>query len=114
MNLSDDVAGATFMAAGSSAPELFTAILGVIVAKGDVGTGTVVGSAVYNVLFVIAICGLYAGREVPVTWWPLFRDSVFYSFTVIVLIIVIYDSRVSQGESIVMLLLYGIYIALMK
>ena len=28
--LSEDVAGATFMAAGSSAPELFTAILGML------------------------------------------------------------------------------------
>lgn len=28
LGLSDDVAGATFMAAGSSAPELFTALLG--------------------------------------------------------------------------------------
>ena len=28
MNLSEDVAGATFMAAGSSAPELFTSIIG--------------------------------------------------------------------------------------
>ena len=102
------------MAAGSSAPELFTAILGVIVAKGDVGTGTVVGSAVYNVLFVIAICGLYSGREVPVTWWPLFRDSIFYAFTVVVLIVVIADSQVSAGESFVMLLLYGLYILLMK
>ena len=33
MNLSPDVAGATFMAAGSSAPELATAIIGVFVAK---------------------------------------------------------------------------------
>ena len=28
LGLSDDVAGATFMAAGSSAPELFTSIVG--------------------------------------------------------------------------------------
>lgn len=45
LNLSDDVAGATLMSAGSSAPELFTAILGVFIAKGDVGTGAIVGSA---------------------------------------------------------------------
>ncbi len=31
--LSPDVAGATFMAAGSSAPELATAVIGVFVAK---------------------------------------------------------------------------------
>jgi len=28
LQLSDDVAGATFMAAGSSAPELFTSLIG--------------------------------------------------------------------------------------
>lgn len=45
LQLSEDVAGATLMSAGSSAPELFAALLGVFVAKGDVGTGTIVGSA---------------------------------------------------------------------
>lgn len=45
LQISEDVAGATLMSAGSSAPELFTAILGVFVAKGDVGTGAIVGSA---------------------------------------------------------------------
>ena len=42
LELSEDVAGATFMAAGSSAPELFTSIAGVTV-ESDVGVGTIVG-----------------------------------------------------------------------
>ncbi len=75
------------MAAGSSAPELFTSIIGarvlnhskndrpqqtkvakwsrqvfdfsgVFIAKGDVGIGTIVGSAVFNILFVVGICGI--------------------------------------------------------
>ncbi len=33
LNLDPDVAGATFMAAGSSGPELATALIGVFVAK---------------------------------------------------------------------------------
>ena len=33
LQLSDDVAGATFMAAGSSAPELFTSVIGLFVDK---------------------------------------------------------------------------------
>lgn len=33
LNLQDDVAGATFMAAGSSAPELATAVIGIFIAK---------------------------------------------------------------------------------
>lgn len=42
MQLSEDVAGATFMAAGSSAPELFTSLMGVL-QETDVGVGTIVG-----------------------------------------------------------------------
>ncbi|XP_067138161.1 sodium/potassium/calcium exchanger 4-like [Centruroides vittatus] len=114
LDMSEDVAGATFMAAGSSAPELFTAILGVLVAKGDVGTGTIVGSAVFNVLFVIGLCGIFSGREVTLSWWPITRDSVFYSFTVVVLIIIIYDSTVTWYESVIMLIIYAFYILLMK
>ena len=45
--------GATFMAAGGSAPELFTSMIGVFIAFSDVGIGTIVGSAVFNILFVI-------------------------------------------------------------
>ena len=53
LNLSPDVAGATFMAAGSSAPELFTSLMGVF-QRGDLGFSTIVGSAVFNILFVLA------------------------------------------------------------
>ncbi|CAF1154442.1 unnamed protein product [Brachionus calyciflorus] len=60
LKLKEDVAGATFMAAGTSAPELFTSLIGVIFAKSDIGTGTIVGSAIFNVLFIIAICALSA------------------------------------------------------
>ncbi len=77
--MDEDVAGATFMAGGSSSPELFTAIvgieipteiwllweflnLGIFVTKGDVGVGTIVGSAVFNIVFVIGICGLFVNE----------------------------------------------------
>uniref|UniRef100_A0A671KH52 Solute carrier family 24 member 2 n=1 Tax=Sinocyclocheilus anshuiensis TaxID=1608454 RepID=A0A671KH52_9TELE len=51
VEISDDVAGATFMAAGGSAPELFTSVIGVFVSHSNVGIGTIVGSAVFNILF---------------------------------------------------------------
>ena len=51
------MAGATFMAAGGSAPELFTSLIGMLFSNEvDVGIGTIIGSAVFNVLFVIAVC----------------------------------------------------------
>ena len=40
LNISDDVAGATFMAAGTSSPELFTSIIGTFITTSDLGIGT--------------------------------------------------------------------------
>ncbi|KAF3693968.1 Sodium/potassium/calcium exchanger 3 [Channa argus] len=114
LHLSQDVAGATFMAAGSSAPELFTSLIGVFITKGDVGVGTIVGSAVFNILVIIGICGIFAGRPITLSWWPLFRDAVFYILSIVVLILVIYDEKVLWWETIIMISMYGIYIIIMK
>uniref|UniRef100_A0A6Q2WTK7 Sodium/calcium exchanger membrane region domain-containing protein n=1 Tax=Esox lucius TaxID=8010 RepID=A0A6Q2WTK7_ESOLU len=88
LHLSEDVAGATFMAAGSSAPELFTSVIGVFIAKGDVGVGTIVGSAVFNILCIIGVCGIFAGQAVHLSRWSLMRDSVYYTLSITALIVV--------------------------
>ncbi|XP_071753851.1 sodium/potassium/calcium exchanger 3-like [Centroberyx gerrardi] len=114
LQLSEDVAGATFMAAGSSAPELFTSLIGVFITKGDLGVGTIVGSAVFNILVIIGICGIFSGQPISLSWWPLFRDSVFYILSIVVLILVIYDEKVIWWETILLISMYGIYILIMK
>ncbi|CAL8264266.1 unnamed protein product [Lota lota] len=114
LQLSEDVAGATFMAAGSSAPELFTSLIGVFITKGDLGVGTIVGSAVFNILVIIGICGIFSGQSIILSWWPLFRDSIFYVLSILVLIMVIYDEKVQWWESIILISMYGIYILIMK
>uniref|UniRef100_A0A674AG34 Sodium/potassium/calcium exchanger 3-like n=1 Tax=Salmo trutta TaxID=8032 RepID=A0A674AG34_SALTR len=87
LHLSEDVAGATFMAAGSSAPELFTSVIGVFITKGDVGVGTIVGSAVFNILCIIGVCGIFAGQAVHLSRWSLLRDSVYYTLSIAALIV---------------------------
>ncbi|XP_072302388.1 sodium/potassium/calcium exchanger 3-like [Eucyclogobius newberryi] len=114
LQLSEDVAGATFMAAGSSAPELFTSLIAVFITKGDVGVGTIIGSAVFNILVIIGLCGIFAGQTVVLTWWSLFRDSMYYILSVLTLILVIYDDKVVWWESILLTSMYGIYIVIMK
>uniref|UniRef100_A0A8B9JJH6 Solute carrier family 24 member 4a n=1 Tax=Astyanax mexicanus TaxID=7994 RepID=A0A8B9JJH6_ASTMX len=88
LHLSEDVAGATFMAAGSSAPELFASIIGVFITHGDVGVGTIVGSAVFNILCIIGVCGIFAGQVVYLTRFAVFRDSFYYTLSVVALIVV--------------------------
>ena len=76
LELKDDVAGATLMAAGGSAPELFTSLIGTF-NRSDVGIGTIVGSAVFNVMFVIGMCAIFSKDLLILTWWPLFRDCMW-------------------------------------
>lgn len=60
MSLSQDVAGATFMALATCTPELFTNLIGTFITDSDLGVGTVVGSAVFNTLGVPACGGITA------------------------------------------------------
>mmetsp|Transcript_38903 Transcript_38903/g.50298 ORF Transcript_38903/g.50298 Transcript_38903/m.50298 type:complete len:731 (-) Transcript_38903:453-2645(-) len=109
-----DVAGATLMAAGGSAPELFTSLLGVFFSESDVGFGTIVGSAVFNVLFVIGLCAVFAHSALQLTWWPLFRDCSFYLVSLTVLTLCAADKVIKWYEALVLFLMYILYVTLMK
>eukprot|EP00111_Clytia_hemisphaerica_P018958 TCONS_00056067-protein len=113
LDLSEDVAGATFMAAGSSAPELFTSIVGVTV-ESDVGVGTIVGSAIFNLLGIVALSAAFAGQVLHLDWRPLTRDAAFYCFSICFFIIFAWDGKFEIYESVILLALYFLYILLMK
>ena len=108
------VAGATLMAAGSSAPELIAELIATFVADtNDVGTGTVVGSAVFNQLIIIGGAILASpGQRMTLDPRALIRDVGFYAITIIVLILVFRDGRVVTAEAWTMLILYLVYVFL--
>mmetsp|Transcript_6697 Transcript_6697/g.14594 ORF Transcript_6697/g.14594 Transcript_6697/m.14594 type:complete len:743 (-) Transcript_6697:115-2343(-) len=111
-NVKPDVAGATFMAAGGSAPELFTSLIGAWL-ENDVGFSTIVGSAVFNVLFVIGICGFVSSDPIQLTWWPLFRDCTFYTIGLSLLAGFASDESIEFWEALVLFIAYLIYCTLM-
>lgn len=108
LGLSKDVAGATFMAAGSSAPELFVSLADNVFAKPQesLGIGTIVGSAIFNILVIISLSALLAGQDLVLDWRPLLRDSLWYSWAIIALTYSVWDGHVDVYES---ALLFGSY-----
>jgi sodium/potassium/calcium exchanger 2 len=116
LNLTPDISGATLMAAGGSAPELFTSFIGTF-QKSEVGFGTIVGSAVFNVLFVIGMCSLLSKEVLKLTWWPLFRDSTYYAIGLLVLAIfvgVVTPAIITWWEAFVLFVMYIGYIFIMS
>lgn len=110
LRLPSDVAGATFMAVGSSAPELFTALFAVFRpgSHADIGAGTIVGSAIFNILVIIGASATF--RQAKLTWQPVIRDLVFYSFSIILVLAVFWDGKVVLAEAALFLGVYAIYI----
>lgn len=87
--MSNDVAGATFMAAATSAPELFVNVIGTFITEGDIGVGTIVGSAVFNILAVAACCGIGAGM---VSVFTLLLQSLHPSTLLLLFILLLSDN----------------------
>lgn len=56
---------------------------GVFIAESDVGVGTIVGSAVFNILFIVGVCGLFAGMVSFFLFWKKrrihSRTLIYYS-----------------------------------
>ena len=109
-NMSHDMAGATLMAVGSSAPELFVAIIALVKPgdHGEIGIGTIVGSAVFNILGIIGAVAVV--RKSVLAWQPVLRDMIFYSISIIALIVVFYDSKIELYEGAILIVIYGFYL----
>jgi len=113
LQLSDDVAGATFMAAGSSAPELFTSLMGVFAVRNDIGIGTIVGSAVFNLCVIIGGTAMLSPEILKIDWKPITRDTLFYGMSIALMIYVLSDGLVTVLESSVLVLGYVSYVIVM-
>lgn len=114
LRIPNNVAGASLMAMGSSAPELFIALMALFIAGGahsDVGMGTIVGSAIFNILVITGLSAI--ARPVEITWQVIVRDVVMYVLSVALLIAAFFDGRITLWESALFLIFYGIYIVIL-
>ena len=111
LKLPSHVAGASLMAMGSSAPELSIALLAVFREGGkhsDVGIGTIVGSAVFNILVITGISAIV--KPTKIDWKASIRDSLIYVVSILLLLLVFLDGKITLIETSVFLILYMVYI----
>lgn len=112
LKLSSDAAGATLMAIGSSAPELFVAIIAVLKPGNheQIGMGTIVGSAMFNLIVITGAVGLI--KQVTINWHIILRDLLFYIVGVLFLYSAFTDGNISLFEAIFFPVLYILYVIL--
>lgn len=110
LKMSSDAAGATLMAVGSSAPELFVALFSVLKPGNHeaIGIGSIVGSALFNLLAIVGAVAMV--RKTTLTWQPVFRDILFYFVAVLLLLWGILDGNFSVLNALAFLGIYLVYV----
>merc|ERR1719240_1101148 len=109
LNMPADVAGATLLAFGSSAPEFCTNVVATFFIVNECGIGDIIGSAIHNVLLVIGVSGLFAIRTLNLWWYPLSRDCLFYAISIVELTLFLWDEHITVLEAGTMCATYGVY-----
>mmetsp|Transcript_77688 Transcript_77688/g.218035 ORF Transcript_77688/g.218035 Transcript_77688/m.218035 type:complete len:497 (-) Transcript_77688:118-1608(-) len=85
-HIPEDVAGATLVAFACNGPELLTNVCGIFVTKTSVGMGTIVGSAIFNVLCITGACPLVAPKGALGICKKFFlRDVAFSAISILLL-----------------------------
>lgn len=86
------------MALGSSAPEIILSVIEIVAGDflaGALGPGTIVGSAAYNLLIIVAVCmfSLPAGQKKKISAFGVFAVTAGFSlFAYIWLLIILVGS----------------------
>ena len=111
--MSERFIGLTIVALGTSLPELFTSVTAAIKGKADIAIGNIVGSNIFNILFVIGTSALIT----PVVFESKFVIDTIISVAAAVLLIisVIKTKSLRRPWGIIMLagyVLYFVYLAL--
>ena len=115
LKLSDEVAGASLMAIGSSAPELAIALMALFSGGGqhsDVGIGTIVGSAVFNILVITGVSAVVAGG-LHIHVFAVRRDIFYYLVSIGYLALVFFDGGVTLIEALLGLAGYIVYMGVL-
>lgn len=102
--ISERVIGLTIVACGTSLPELVTSLVAAKKKHADIAIGNIVGSNIFNILFVIGTAALIT----PISFEPIFIPDAWIAFAagILLLIGVIRRQRLSRACGAVMLACY--------
>ena len=109
--VSEAIIGLTIVAGGTSLPELASSIIAVSKKKGQMALGNIVGSNIFNILFILGASSLIH----PLTMGNItFVDWSVMLFSAIALLVAAYTFRKKQldrRDAILFLLIYATYMA---
>jgi cation:H+ antiporter len=104
------IIGATLVAIGTSAPELAITIISRLRGHDEVGLGTILGSNIFNGLFIVGVASLIA--PIPVTWQEV-SVGLAVGFLTTLCTFPVRGNLVERRRGILLVALYLVYIGVL-
>lgn len=109
LGISDRIIGLTIVAFGTSLPELITSVTAGIKGKADIAIGNIVGSNIFNILFVLGTTSLI--KSVPYSTNFVIDGIVAIAAAVLLFLGVVRKKQLGRMAGIIMLIAYAGYFA---
>ncbi len=101
------IIGATIVAVGTSVPELATTIIATLRGHDEVGLGTILGSNIFNGIFILAVAAIIF--PITVAW----REVAITLMFGLVALVFTYPTRkgfIERRRGVLLLVLYAVYL----
>lgn len=110
--VSDVLIGLTIVAVGTSLPELATTVMAAIRREGGVALGNVVGSNLFNLLFILGVAGLFGPMVIPeqmlrIDLWVMLGASL------VLLPFILREQAISRVWGLLLLVAYAGYVVVL-
>ena len=108
-NISETLIGLTVVAVGTSLPELAAAVIATIKKESDIVLGNIIGSNIYNVLFILGVSGIID----PVTFPEsivMFDLPVMGAVSFILIFFIWFGKVMNRFVGVAFLILYVVYV----
>lgn len=109
LGISQIILGVTASAIGTSLPEFGSAMIATLSGSSDIGVGCVIGSNIWNIAGILGITAIVAG-VIKTDSSGLMRDGMVTLGTGMILIFFMFMGDVGKIASIVMIMLYSVYL----
>lgn len=107
--LSPFIVGVTIVGLGTSFPELISSFVAIFKEAIDVPVANAIGSNIANILLIVGLSAVI-GKRLIVTKSLIDLDLPLLAIGTVLLLGIVWDKQITFGESLLMLITYGIYL----
>ena len=106
--IDETLIGLTIVAMGTSLPELVTSIVAALKGETDIAIGNVIGSNIFNILFVLGVSVII--NPIEVSLFSIYDAAILVIISLIVLIPMVKNKALTRSWGFIMVLMYAAYL----